>query len=210
MKLRSPTIAIAIGAIAVSIVCLSAYGWISAHRSLLLLQRTVTTPPATAGFVPKTAPAVFSFVANLDDLANLDLLATPTPQRQQTNRQIEQWQQQISNRLHLDYQREIAPWLGEDLTVAISMERTLKAIDRQSLLDSDRYHRATPLLTATTTGYLYDNWQTIEPLLPKQLRDRSVVKSVGKSLLAGLPNISISHYLEAGIQRITLLFQVDR
>jgi Protein of unknown function (DUF3352) len=552
MKLRSLIIAIAIGAIAASIVGISAYGWISEHRSLLLLQRTVTTPPATAGFVAKTAPAVISFVANLDDLANLDRLATPAPQRQQTNLAIEQWQQQISDRLHLNYQHEIAPWLGEELTVAIAeldydklpqngaqpgylavlssknpevsrqkiqawwdkqatqqrlkfqsyqgvkigysrrdrlasaivddryvvfanhpqvlrtaidnfaasdrnildnpdyqavlaennhhkigigyarlpklarwlgrevgakyafaginfgvdrqglisdlslyphstqsvaalppvtipsglistlqflprqskialagkdlrqwrqqftnifpptkqldraiertltildrqigvdldrdilnwttgeyalaaipkpdrhttdwvfvvertqptqvdaaiahfdelaslagynvgsiplplpdhqvigwtklitatttdtpeliakvagvhttvddkytivassiaaMDLTLKAIDRQSLLDSDRYHRATPLLTATATGYLYGNWQTIEPLLPKQLRDRSVVKLVGKSLLAGLPNISISHYLEAGIQRITLLFQVDR
>jgi Protein of unknown function (DUF3352) len=551
MKLRSLIIAIAIGAIAASIVGISAYGWISEHRSLLLLQRTVTTPPATAGFVAKTAPAVFSFVANLDDLANLDRLATPAPQRQQTNRAIGQWQQQISDRLHLNYQREIAPWLGEDLTVAISaldydglpqngaqpgylavlssrnpevsrqkiqawwdkqvsqqrlkfqsyqgvkigysrrdrlasaivddkyvifanhprvlraaidnfaasdrnildnpdyqavlaannhhkigigyarlpqlarwlgrevgakyafaginvgadrqglisdlslyphltqsvadlppvtvpsglistlqylprqstialagkdlhqwrqqftnifpptkqldreidrtlntlarqigvdldrdifnwttgeyalaaipnldrhttdwvfviertqpdrvgaaiahfdelaglagydvgsiplplpdrqvigwtklitatttdtpeliakvagvhttvndkytifassiaaMDRTLKAIDRQSILDSDRYHRATPLLTATSTGYLYGNWQTIEPLLPKQLRDRAVVKLVSKSLLAGLPNISVSHYLEAGVQRITLLFQVD-
>jgi Protein of unknown function (DUF3352) len=549
MKLRSLAIAIAIGVIAASIVGISAYGWISEHRSLLLLQRTVTTPPQTARFVAKTAPAVFSFVANLDDLANLDRLATPATQLQPTNRAIEQWQQQISDRLHLNYQREIAPWLGEDLTVAISeldydllpqngaqpgylavlssrnpqvshqkiqawwdkqatqqrlkfqsyqgvkigynrrdrlasaivddkyvvfanhpqvlraaidnsavsdrnildnpdyqavlaannhhkigigyarlpklarwvgqetgekyafaginlgvdqqglisdlslyphptqsladlppatglistlqylprqstialagrdlrqwrqqftnifptnnqfdreidrtlatldrqlgidldrdifnqttgeyalaaipnptrhttdwvfvvertqpaqvdaaiahfdelaslagynvgsipfplpdrqvigwtklitatttdtpeliakvagvhttvnekytilassiaaMDRTLNAIDRRSILDSDRYHRATPLITATATGYLYGNWQTIEPLLPKQLRDRSVVKLVSKSLLAGLPNISISHYLEAGIQRITLLFQVDR
>jgi Protein of unknown function (DUF3352) len=547
MKLRSLAIAMTIGVIAASIVGISAYGWISEHRSLLLLQRTVTTPPATARFVAKTAPAIFSFVANLDDLANLDRLATPDAQRQSTNRAIGQWHQQISDRLHLNYQREIAPWLAEDLTVAIveldfdnlpqngaqpgylavlssknpqvsrqkiqawwdkqvsqqrlkfqayqgvkigynrrdrlasaivddkyvvfanhprvlraaidnfaasdrnildnadyqtvlaannhhkigigyarlpklarwlgketgekyafaginigvdrqglisdlslypnspqsvpdlppttglnrtlqylprestialagtdlsqwrqqfthifpttdrfdrqidrtlatlarqigvdldrdifnwttgeyalaaipnpdrhttdwvfvaeraqparvdaaiahfdesarlagydvgaipfpdrqvvgwtklatatttdtpelitkvagvhtsvndkytifassiaAMDRTIKAIDRRSILDSDRYHHATPLLTATSTGYLYGNWQTIESLLPKQLRDRSIVKSVSKSLLAGLPNISISHYLEAGIQRITLLFQVDR
>jgi Protein of unknown function (DUF3352) len=550
MKLRSLTIAIAIGVIAASIVGISAYGWISAHRSLLLLQRTVITPPATARFVAKTAPAVISFVANLDDLANLARLATPTPQRQPTNRAIGQLQQQISDRLHLNYQREIAPWLGEDLTVAMTeldydllpqngaqpgylavlssrnpqvshqkiqawwdkqatqqrlkfqsyqgvkigynrrdrlasaivddkyvlfanhprglrtaidnfatsdrnllenpdyqavlaannhhkigvgyarlpklarwlgreagekyafaginlgvdrqglisdlslyphptqsladlppitvptglistlqylprqstiaiagtdlrqwrqqfttifpptqqldreidrtlttldrqigvdldrdifnwttgeyalaaipnpnrhttdwvfvvertqptqvdaaiahfdelahlagynvgsipfpdrqiigwtklitatttdtpeliakvagvhttiadkytifassiaaMDSTLKAIDRRSIFDSDRYHQAEPLITATATGYLYGNWQTIEPLLPKQLRDRSVVNLVSKSLLSGLPNLSISHYLEAGIRRITLLFQVDR
>jgi hypothetical protein len=546
MKLRSLAIAIAIGVIAASIVGISAYGWISEHRALFLLQRTVATPPATARFVAKTAPAVFSFVANLDDLANLDRLATPAAQLQPTNRAIGQWQQQISDRLHLNYQREIAPWLGEDLTVAMTeldydklpqngaqpgylavlssrnpqvgrqqiqawwdrqvsqqrlkvqayqgvqigynrryrlasaivddkyvvfanhpqvlrgaidnfaasdrnildnpdyqtvlaannhhkigigyarlpklarwlgreigdkyafaginigvdrqglindlslypnsiqpvadlplasesigtlqylprqstialagtdlrqwrqqftnifpttdrfdreidrtlstlaqqiggdldrdlfnwttgeyalaaipnpdrhtndwvfiveraqpaqvdaaiahfdelaslagytvgaipfperqvigwtklittttatpelitkvagvhttvndkytilassiaaMDLTLKSIDRQSILDSDRYHQATPLLTATDTGYLYGNWQTIEPLLPKQLRDRAMVKLVSKSFLAGLPNISISHYLDVGIERITLLFQVDR
>ncbi len=546
MKLRSLTIAIAIGVIAASIVGISAYGWISEHRSLLLLQRTVTSPPATVGFVAKTAPAMISFVANLDDLANLDRLATSGSQLQPTNQAIGQWHRAISDRLHLNYQREIAPWLGEDLTVAITeldydllpqngaqpgylavlssrnpqvsrqkiqawwdkqvsqhrlkfqsyqgvkigynprdrlasaivddkyvvfanhprvlraaidnfaasdrnmldnpdyqtvlatnnhhkigigyarvpklarwlgrevgekyafaginfgvdrqglisdlslyphpsqsvaerspttglistlqylprqstialagtdlrqwrqqftnifppsqqldrqidrtltsleqqigidldreifdattgeyalaampnpdrhttdwvfiversqpasvdaaiahfdelarlagsnlssiplpgqvsgwtkltianttptpeliaqvsgvhttiadkytilassiaaMDSTLKAIDRQSILDSDRYHQAESLITATSTGYLYGNWQTIEPLLPQQLRDRAVVKLVSKSLLAGLPNISISHYLEAGIRRITLLFQVDR
>jgi Protein of unknown function (DUF3352) len=120
MKLRSLIIAISIGVVAASIVGISAYGWISEHRSLLLLQRTVTKPPATAGFVAKTAPAVFSVIANLDDLANLQRLATPAPQLQPTNRAIGQWQQQISDRLHLNYQREIAPWLGEDLTVAMT------------------------------------------------------------------------------------------
>jgi Protein of unknown function (DUF3352) len=88
-----------------------------------------------------------------------------------------------------------------------AMDSTLKAVAKQSIFDSERYRRGKTLLAATETGYLYGNWQTISTLLPKQFRDRSLVKLVSESLLAGLPNISISHDIEAGVQRITLLFQ---
>jgi Protein of unknown function (DUF3352) len=120
MKLRSLTIAIMIGVIALSIAGMSAYGWISEHRSLLLLNRTVAQPPATAIFVSKTAPAVISLLANPADLANLNRLATPSANRHSADRAISQLERQLTDRLHLDYQREIAPWLGEDLTVAIT------------------------------------------------------------------------------------------
>ncbi len=128
MKLRfslgeaTPTLTIAIitGVIACAIVGMSIYGWISEHRSLLLLNRTVSQPPATVIFVAKKAPAVISLLANPDDLANLNRLATPSAQRKTVNRAIGQWEQQLADRLHLDYQREIAPWLGEDMTFAIT------------------------------------------------------------------------------------------
>jgi Protein of unknown function (DUF3352) len=170
--------------------------------------------------VERAEPArVDAAIAHFDELArlagyNVGSIPFPLP-----DRQVIGWTKLITA-TNTDTPELIAKVAGVHTTVndkytilassIAAMDRTLKAIDRQSILDSDRYHRATPLLTATATGYLYGNWQTIEPLLPNQLRDRSVVKLVSKSLLAGLPNISISHYLETGIQRITLLFQVDR
>jgi hypothetical protein len=120
MKLRSLTIAIIVGIIALLIVGMSAYGWINEHRSLLLLQRTVTQPPATAVFVAKKAPAVISLLANLDDLANLDRLATPADRQRETERAIRDLKNQLADRLHLNYHREIAPWLGDDMTFAIT------------------------------------------------------------------------------------------
>jgi hypothetical protein len=102
--------------------------------------------------------------------------------------------------------------IGDKYTIFASsveaMDATLKAVDQQSILDSDRYQQGSNLLTATETGYLYGNWQTIKSLVPKQLQDQPLVKSVSDGILAGLPNISLSRYVEAGIQRITLLFQV--
>ena len=103
--------------------------------------------------------------------------------------------------------------IGNKYTIFASsvaaMDATLKAVDQQSILDSDRYQRGANLLTATETGYLYGDWQTIQLLLPKQLQEQPLVKSFGDGIFAGLPNISVSRYVEAGIQRITLLFQVE-
>ena len=97
------------------------------------------------------------------------------------------------------------------------MDRTLKAMsDRQddannhlSILASDRYHRGTNLITATETGYLYGNWQTISPLLPQQLLAQPLVQLVSDTILAGMPNLSVSSSTAAGVQLVTILLQVD-
>jgi hypothetical protein len=120
MKLRSLTIAVIVGIIALLIVGTNAYGWVLAHRSMLLLDRDRPEPPATAIFVPKESPAAISLLANIDELANLSRLATPSSQHWAAHQAIKTWKQQLGDRLHLDYQREIAPWLGEEITIAIT------------------------------------------------------------------------------------------
>jgi Protein of unknown function (DUF3352) len=114
------TIAIIVGIFALLIVGTSAYGWVSAHRSMLLLNRDRPEPPATAVFVPKKSPAAISLLANIDELANLSRLATPSSQHWTAHQAVKKWKQQLGDRLHLDYQREIAPWLGEEITFAIT------------------------------------------------------------------------------------------
>ena len=102
--------------------------------------------------------------------------------------------------------------IGDKYTIFASsvaaMDGTLKAVEQQSILDSDRYQHGSNLLTATETGYLYGNWQTIQQLLPKKIQEQPLVKLFSDGIFAGLPNISLSRYVETGIQRITLLFQV--
>jgi hypothetical protein len=120
MKLPSLTIAIIVGIFALLIVGTNAYGWVSVHRSMLLLNRDLLAPPATAVFVPKKSPAAISLLASIDDLANLSRLATPASQHHQAYQAIKKWKEQLGDRLHLDYQRDIAPWLGEEITVAIT------------------------------------------------------------------------------------------
>ena len=120
MKSRSLTIAIIVGIIALLIVGTNAYGWVSVHRSIRLLDRNQPQPPASAIFVPKDAPAAISLIANIDELVNLNSLATPTAQQSTARQAIKTWQQQLGDRLHLNYRREIAPWLGEEITVAIT------------------------------------------------------------------------------------------
>jgi Protein of unknown function (DUF3352) len=113
-------IAIGVAILASIIISVSAYGWVSTHRSILLLTRNRPQPPATALFVSKTAPMAISLLANLDDLANLNRLAIPRSRQRQAATAIKAWKQELGDRLHLNYQREIAPWLGEEITVAIT------------------------------------------------------------------------------------------
>jgi hypothetical protein len=120
MKVRSLIIAILTGVIALSIVGANAYGWVIEHRSILLLNRTIRQPPATAIFVPKSASVVISLLANVEDLGNLHRLATPRHKKRIEYHAIAQWKKQLADRVHLDYQREIAPWLGEEITLAIT------------------------------------------------------------------------------------------
>jgi Protein of unknown function (DUF3352) len=120
MKRQSLIIAIIVGIISLLVVGTNAYGWVSVHRSIRLLERNQPQPPASAIFVSKDAPAAISLLANVDELANLNSLATPNPKQSTARQAIKKWQHQLGNRLHLDYRREIAPWLGEEITVAIT------------------------------------------------------------------------------------------
>jgi Protein of unknown function (DUF3352) len=116
----SRTVVLVVGLFALLIVGISVYNWVSAHRSILLLSQDPVPPPATAVFVPKQAPAVMSVLANIDELASLNRLVTPSSRHWAAHQAIERWKQQLADRLHLDYRREIAPWLGTEFTVAMT------------------------------------------------------------------------------------------
>jgi Protein of unknown function (DUF3352) len=120
MKRQSLIIAIIVGIISLLIVGANAYGWVSVHRSIRLVDRDRPQPPASAIFVPKNSPAAISLIANVDELANLSSLATPIAKQNAARQAIRKWQQQLGDRLHLNYRREIAPWLGEEIVVAIT------------------------------------------------------------------------------------------
>ena len=128
MKRQSLIIPIIVGIISLLIVGTNAYGWVSVHRSIRLVvgvaspaeNRNLPQPPASAIFVPKNSPAAVSLIANVDELADLNSLATPTAKQNAARQAIRKWQQQLGDRLHLNYRREIAPWLGEEITVAIT------------------------------------------------------------------------------------------
>jgi hypothetical protein len=178
MKVRSLIIAILTGVIALSIVGANAYGWVTEHRSLLLLNRTITQPPATAIFVPKRAPAVISLLANIEDLENLHRLATPANQRRLEYHAIAQWKKQLADRLHLDYQSEIATWLGEEITVAITdldVDRQAENVPQSGYLAlfTNRKHIPQPgYLAILTSRNSQVSRQKIQAWWDKQVADK--------------------------------------
>ncbi len=120
MKRQSLIIAIIVGIISLLVIGTNAYGWVSVHRSIRLVDRDRPQPPASAIFVPKNSPAAISLIANIDELVNLNSLATPTAKQNTARQAVKKWQQQLGDRLQLNYRQQIAPWLGEEITVAIT------------------------------------------------------------------------------------------
>lgn len=194
------------------------FSWTTGEYALAAIPNPSQTATDWAFIAERTQPErVDGAIAHFDELASL--AGSNVGLLPWTDKQVIGWTK-LATETTSNTARLIAQVSGVHTTVADkytiwassleAMDSTLKAIDKQSILDSDRYRAGANLLTATETGYLYADWRTINPLLPQQFREQSLVKLLGDGILSGLPNISASSSIGSGIQQITLFFQVDR
>lgn len=117
------------------------FSWIFAQSPLGLLKGSLHTPTA-AMFVPKQAPVMASFMVNPDRLESLRQVVAKPSDRAATRREFEQFKQGILGNSELDYRRDVQPWLGDEITTAI----TTLDIDR----DQDNGKEAGYLLALAT------------------------------------------------------------
>lgn len=111
-----------LAAVAGSLVLISGLGfaWVWAHSPLNLLQGAVERHPTAAMFVPRQAPLMASLLVNPDRLVALrQVLARPSDRRE-TRAEFTQLRQSLLAAAGLDYDTAIKPWLGDELTVAIT------------------------------------------------------------------------------------------
>jgi hypothetical protein len=110
--------------IAGSLVLLSIAGgglyWILVQSPWSILRGGITTYPEAAIFVPKNAPAMVSLGINPDRLEAWRLLATPIGDRKQSRRESSEIKQNVLATTGLNYQEDIQPWLGDEVTLAIT------------------------------------------------------------------------------------------
>ncbi len=110
--------------IASSLLLLSVAGyglfWILAQSPWSILQGGVTTYPKAAIFVPKQAPAMVSLGINPDRLEAWRLLATPIGERSKARNELNDIRQNLIASTGLKYQQDIQPWLGDEVTLAIT------------------------------------------------------------------------------------------
>ena len=120
MKPRSIFLALA----AVVVIMLSVAGgslyWIISHSPLNLLGGGVNTTPVAAIFVPRQAPVMVSMLVNLDRLEAWQQFATPVGDRRRSRQEFEKVKQSLLANRSLDYQKDIQPWLGEEITLAVT------------------------------------------------------------------------------------------
>ncbi|MER3476645.1 MAG: hypothetical protein C4287_08965, partial [Leptolyngbya sp. ERB_1_2] len=95
------------------------FGWIFAQSPRSLLKGSPTTPTA-AMFVSKQAPVMASLLVNPDRLESLRQLVAKPSDRAATRKEFEQFKQGLLGDSELDYRRDVQPWLGDEITAAVT------------------------------------------------------------------------------------------
>ncbi|MCZ0903185.1 DUF3352 domain-containing protein, partial [Microcoleus sp. HI-ES] len=94
--------------------------WLTTHTPLNLLAGGPTTTPAAAVFVSKQAPLLASMLVNPDRLEALrQVFATPE-ERSRSHAEFEQIKKSFLASTGLDYSRDIQPWIGDEITLAVT------------------------------------------------------------------------------------------
>jgi hypothetical protein len=128
MKFRSFFYALA--AIVLALLLVSAGGayWLAASTPLALVQVGTQASPAASTFVSKRSPVMVSLLVNPDRLASFWMVSAPLNQRRQVQRTLYRLRQNLLAKMQLDYEDDIQPWLGNELTLAV----TTTDIDRDT------------------------------------------------------------------------------
>ncbi|MEG4308817.1 DUF3352 domain-containing protein [Microcoleus sp. AT10_D2] len=120
MKLRSFFSFLLAGVLALLGLSAGGFYWLTTHTPLNLLAGGPTTTPAAAVFVSKQAPLLASMLVNPDRLEALrQVFATPE-ERSRSHAEFEQIKKSFLGNTGLDYSRDIQPWIGDEITLAVT------------------------------------------------------------------------------------------
>jgi Protein of unknown function (DUF3352) len=120
MKLRSFFYFLIAGVLALLALSAGGFYWLTTQTPLNLLNGGPTTTPAAAVFVSKQAPLLVSMLVNPDRIEALrQVFATPA-ERSRSHTEFEQIKKTILANTGLDYSRDIQPWIGDEITFAIT------------------------------------------------------------------------------------------
>lgn len=108
--------------------------WIIAQSPLNLLEGGQAATPEAAIFVPKQAPAVVSLLVEPERLESFRQTVARPAERQRTRAELEKFKQGLFASTGLNYQQDVEPWIGEEITFAVT------ALDR----DRDRSNGTQP------------------------------------------------------------------
>jgi hypothetical protein len=126
MKLRSFFVYLAASAGFLLVIGAVVWFWLASHSPLALM-RGVQPTPAAAMLVPRQAPLMVSLLVNPDRLETFRQAITPAGKRRRSRAEWNQFRQRLLARTGLDYRRDIQPWLGDEITFAV----TTPDLDRQ-------------------------------------------------------------------------------
>lgn len=76
--------------------------------------------PTAAIFVPKQAPIMVSMLVNPDRLEDLAQVLASSKERRKTKEELNQLKTSVLANTGVDYEQDIKPWVGEEITVAVT------------------------------------------------------------------------------------------
>ncbi len=126
MKAKSVVIGIAAAAIVLLFLSITAVSRVLSASPGNLWQG-VTVQPVAATFLPKRSPLVASFLVNPDKLSLSAQLAARPGDRAALRNEIRDLKQAIKQLWALDYDKDVKPWVGDEVTFAV----TTTDLDRQ-------------------------------------------------------------------------------
>lgn len=94
--------------------------WLTAQSPLGLLKGGATIQPAAAMFVPRQAPLMVSLLVNPDRLDALRQVVARPAERRRARVELAQFKQSLLANTDLSYERDVQPWLGDEVTWAVT------------------------------------------------------------------------------------------
>ncbi|NEP58383.1 MAG: DUF3352 domain-containing protein [Symploca sp. SIO2G7] len=121
MKLRSFFYTLVAIVIVLLLSAVWGFFWLTSQSPLNLLREMPLTEPAAAIFVPKQASVMTSLQVNPDRLEEFRQLVANPLNRRQSRAQLNQLENSLlaNTSVDLDYRRDIQPWLGDEITLAV-------------------------------------------------------------------------------------------
>ena len=94
--------------------------WVLAQSPLALLSGGVQRSPLATVFIPKQAPVMVSLLVNPDRLEAFGELIAQPQNRRRSQRELQELEQSLLAKTGLNYQQAVQPWLGEEVTLAVT------------------------------------------------------------------------------------------
>ena len=120
MKQRSFFLVLLIVVISLFSLAGGIFAWTVRSGPLSLAKSSLEREPQASLLVPKQSPLMVSLLVNPDSLENLTSARVPLWQRARVQRDIKKLEMNLLKSTGLDYRQEIKPWLGQELTLAIT------------------------------------------------------------------------------------------
>ncbi|WP_206814130.1 DUF3352 domain-containing protein [Chroococcus sp. FPU101] len=120
MKRNSFFITLGISVALLLLVSATTFSWIIGKSSLSLLVGGVTREPIASIFVSRQAPVMLSLLVNPERLESFSQYIASPANRRRSSRELKDLEKTLLANTGLNYDNEIQPWLGEEITLAVT------------------------------------------------------------------------------------------